>query len=331
MKFGLFGSAKSAPVDSDIDSAAGYNDWIKFNQEAEKLGYYSTFTVEHHFTGLGQVSASMSLLTFLAAKTSTIRLGTAVMALPWHNPILLAEQASTLDLLSGGRLDFGVGKGYRYNEFHGFDIDMDEAHERYHDCLQIILKCWNEKKKWNHKSQYWTFNDVIVEPPCTQKPHPPIWMAAGHPDSIKTVAQQNCNLLLDQFSPVSTVIERVKIFNDELNSLGLKNKPQIALARAMYIAKDQKEKEEIIQKRLKARENVDKLSQRPDGNNKSSIMVHKGTDEAYNGALIGTKEEIIDRLHELKEGGINYILLVDNGGGIKGFDKFANEIMPSIH
>ena len=94
MKFGLFGSAKSAPIDSDIDSAAGYNDWIKFNQEAEKLGYYSTFTVEHHFTGLGQVSASMSLLTFLAAKTSNIRLGTAVMALPWHNPILLVEACS---------------------------------------------------------------------------------------------------------------------------------------------------------------------------------------------------------------------------------------------
>ena len=156
-------------------------------------------------------------------------------------------------------------------------------------------------------------------------------MAAGHSDSIKTVAQQNCNLLLDQFSPVSTVMERVKIFNDELNSLGIKNKPQIALARAMYIAKDQKEKEEVIEKRLKARENVDKLSQRPDGNNTSSIMVYKGTDEAYNGALIGTKEEIIDRIHALKDGGINYILLVDNGSGIKGLDKFANEIMPSIH
>ena len=99
----------------------------------------------------------------------------------------------------------------------------------------------------------------------------------------------------------------------------------------MYIAKDEKEKEEIIQKRLKARENVDKLSQRPDGNNKSSIMAHKGTDEAYNGALIGTKEEIIDRLHELSEGGVNYILLVDNGGGSKGLDRFANEIIPSIN
>ena len=99
----------------------------------------------------------------------------------------------------------------------------------------------------------------------------------------------------------------------------------------MYIAKDQKEKDEIIQKRLKARENVDKLSQRPDGNNKSSIMIHKGADEAYNGALIGTKEEIIDRLYELREGGVDYIILVDNGGGIKGLDRFANEIIPSIH
>ena len=75
-------------------------------------------------------------------------------------------------------------------------------------------------------------------------------MAAGHPDTIKTVAQQNCNLLLDQFSPVSTVIKRVKIFNDELNSLGIKNRPQIALARAMYIAKDEKEKNEDKKKVL---------------------------------------------------------------------------------
>ncbi len=328
MKFGLFGSAKSAPVNSDIDSAAGYNDWVKFNIEAEKLGYYSTFTVEHHFTGLGQVSASMSLLTFLAAKTHKIRLGTAVMALPWHNPILLAEQASTLDLLSGGRLDLGVGKGYRYNEFNGFNIDMVEAHDRFHDCLNVIYKCWNEKKKWNYKSKYWTFNDVIVEPPCIQKPHPPIWMAAGNEDSIKTVAKQKCNLLLDQFSPISSVIERINIFNDELNKHKIEIKPEIALARAMYIAKDNNEKEEIIQKRLKARENVDKLSERPDGDNKSSIMVHKGKDEAYKGALIGTKSEIIDRLHELKEGGVDYVLLVDNGGGIRGLDRFSNEIMP---
>ena len=73
MKFGLFGSAKLTKVSNDIDSSLGYNDWINYNIEAEQLGYTSTFTVEHHFTGLGQVSASLNLLTYLAAKTSKIK------------------------------------------------------------------------------------------------------------------------------------------------------------------------------------------------------------------------------------------------------------------
>jgi alkanesulfonate monooxygenase SsuD/methylene tetrahydromethanopterin reductase-like flavin-dependent oxidoreductase (luciferase family) len=103
----------------------GFHDFIDFNVEAEALGYHSTFLVEHHFTGWNQVSATLTLLTWLAARTTTLRLGTAVMVLPWHNPVILAEQAATLDLLSEGRLDFGVGKGYRYNEFTGFAIPLE--------------------------------------------------------------------------------------------------------------------------------------------------------------------------------------------------------------
>src|SRR5438270_13852617 len=127
MRFGLFGSAQArrpSPGAELTDSSQGFREWIENNVEAEALGFHSTFVVEHHFTGFGQVSASLNLLTWLGARTTTLRLGTAVLVLPWHNPVLLAEQAATLDLLSGGRLDFGVGKGYRYNEFAGFCVDM---------------------------------------------------------------------------------------------------------------------------------------------------------------------------------------------------------------
>src|SRR5690348_3095279 len=116
MQFGLFGSAAARRDSGEFDSADGYHDFIEYNVEAEALGFYGTFVVEHHFTGFGQVSATLNLLTWLGARTKSLRLGTAVMVLPWHNPVLLAEQAATLDLLSGGRLDFGIGTGYRYHE-----------------------------------------------------------------------------------------------------------------------------------------------------------------------------------------------------------------------
>ena len=200
MKFGLFGSAQAKRGGPDLDSGQGFRDYIEYNVEAEALGYDSTFVVEHHFTGFGQVSASLNLLTWVAARTKTLRLGTAVIVLPWHNPVLLAEQAATIDLLSGGRLDFGVGKGYRHNEFASFCIPMEEADERFEEGLALVLKSWTSEERFSHHGKYWHFENIIVEPPTQQKPHPPIWMAAGSPDSIRKVARRGFKLLLDQFA-----------------------------------------------------------------------------------------------------------------------------------
>src|SRR5919205_767894 len=142
MRFGLFGSAQARRGGPDDDSGAGYREFVERNIEAEALGYHSTFLVEHHFTGFGQVSATLNLLTWIGARTTTLRLGTAVLVLPWHNPVLLAEQVATLDLLSGGRLDFGIGKGYRHNEFVGFKLPMEEAGDRFEESIDIITKAW---------------------------------------------------------------------------------------------------------------------------------------------------------------------------------------------
>src|ERR1700687_5722604 len=164
MRFGLFGSAQARrpdPAAEFTDSSQGFRDWIDNNVEAEALGFHSSFVVEHHFTGFGQVSASLNLLTWLGARTSTLRLGTAVLVLPWHNPVLLAEQAATLDLLSGGRLDFGVGKGYRYNEFTGFAIPFEEADARFEEALAIITKAWTSEQRFSHRGRFWPFNCIL--------------------------------------------------------------------------------------------------------------------------------------------------------------------------
>src|SRR5438132_12734718 len=163
MKFGLFGSAQAQRGGPDLDSGQGFRDFIEYNVEAEALGYNSTFVVEHHFTGFGQVSASLSLLTWVAARTKTLRLGTAVMVLPRHNPVLLAEQAATIDLLTGGRLEFGVGKGYRANEFAGFCIQIAEADARFEESLSVILKAWTSNERFSHHGTFWNFENIVVE------------------------------------------------------------------------------------------------------------------------------------------------------------------------
>jgi alkanesulfonate monooxygenase SsuD/methylene tetrahydromethanopterin reductase-like flavin-dependent oxidoreductase (luciferase family) len=219
MRFGLFGSAQ-APRGAE-DSARGYRDFVEWNVEAEALGYHASFLVEHHFTGLGQVSASLTLLAWVAARTRTLRLGTAVLVLPWHNPVLLAEQAATLDLLSGGRLDFGVGRGYRRNEFDGFCMAIEEADARFEEALDVIVKAWTSDARFSHRGTYWRFHDIVVEPPPAQVPHPPLWIAAGSPVSIRRVAQRDAGLLLDQFASPATIGESIALYRAERVACGL--------------------------------------------------------------------------------------------------------------
>ena len=334
MRFGLFGSATARHGGPDVDSGQGYKQFVDYNIEAEALGYHATFLVEHHFTGFGQVSASLSLLTWVAAKTKTLRLGTAVLVLPWHNPVLVAEQAATIDLLSGGRLDFGVGKGYRHNEFAGFCLPIEEADARFNESLDVIVKSWTSKQRFSHHGKYWRFEDIIVEPPTAQKPHPPMWMAAGQPNSIRHVAARGYNLLLDQFASFDAVAERIAIFKAAVEQHGRVFDPMsVGVARAYFVAKDQADKDAALERRLEAQRRLAAISNAPDGTkSRSSIMAFSDTREASEeSALYGTPDEIADKLENLRKRGVGYVLL--NGGGVPSQDslrRFAREVMPAF-
>ncbi len=331
MRFGLFGAAQAQRGGGpDVDSAAGFKDYIEYVIEAEALGYESAFIVEHHFTGFGQVSATLNLLTWIGARTTTLRLGTAVVVLPWHNPVLLAEQAATGGRLSGGRLDFGVGKVYRHNEFVGFRIPMEDAQARFEEAIDIITKSWTSNERFTFHGKFWQYDDIVVEPPTIQKPHPPFWQGAGHPESIRRVAARGHNLLLDQFASMDDTIARFNVYRDSMiaNGFGF-DASQVGVARAFFVARDEAEKEAAVDRRVAAQRRLHGISQRPDGNNTASIMAFSDTREASEeSALYGNPDQICRKIEKLQAAGVEYMLL--NGGGTsrENLRRFAREVMP---
>ena len=318
MQFGLFGGARTKRS-VGIEDSQGYQSFIDYVVEADRLDFRHMFMVEHHFTGQGQVSASMTLLAYLAAKTKRIRLGTAVVVLPWHNPVLIAEQAATLDLLSDGRFDFGVGKGYRQAEFDGFCIPIDEATERFDEAMEVIRKAWVSDERFSHHGKRWNYENVIVEPAPLQRPHPPLWLAAGSKDSLRRAAREGYNLLLDQLAQTDQIIQRIEIYRNECEQMGRPyNSNMVATARALQMFHTEADRAEALATRQRVVSVIGSLAR-----DKLADRVEDDT-----APLLGTPAEIIDRLHELEAGGATNILLVDPNASVANLRAFAREIMP---
>jgi alkanesulfonate monooxygenase SsuD/methylene tetrahydromethanopterin reductase-like flavin-dependent oxidoreductase (luciferase family) len=333
MRFGLFGSAQARRAGPDTDSSQGFREFIDNNVEAEALGYYSTFLVEHHFTGFGQVSASLNLLTWLGARTRHLRLGTAVLVLPWHNPVLLAEQAATLDLLSGGRLDFGVGKGYRWNEFAGFCVAMEEADARFEEALDVITKAFVCETPFSHRGKFWLYDNIVVEPPTAQKPHPPFWMGAGSRNSVRQVAERGYNMLLGQHSLTEEILEQVAQFRTEVETRGRRFSPmQVAVARAVHFAKNAADKEAALERRYQGHMRINALARRPDGEARTRYVLDDEKAARYESAesaLYGSPDEIARKLESLQKGGVEYVI-INFGGSRDNIRRFAREVMPAF-
>jgi alkanesulfonate monooxygenase SsuD/methylene tetrahydromethanopterin reductase-like flavin-dependent oxidoreductase (luciferase family) len=327
MRFGLFGGARVGNRDPLGDSY-GYSDFIQYIVAADRLGYESAFMVEHHFTGQGQLSASLNLLSYLAACTQRIRLGTAVVVLPWHNPALLAEQVATLDVLSGGRVELGVGRGYRKVEFDAFCVPMEEAWDRFNECLEFMLKAWTTQGRFSFDGKFWRYRDVMVEPAPMQQPHPPIWMAAGSPESIQRVGQGNHNLLLDQLGNIELTLNRINWYLDALESQGLpRDAGRVGVARALHIVRNESERRQAYARRRQTITNIGELARR------SKQEIEALSDEeirADDAPLIGTTEEVVERLQRLADGGVEYVLLTNATANAATLELFADQIAPRI-
>jgi len=331
MRFGLLCSAQADTNELGPETGQGFRDYLDFNVEAEALGYHSGFSVEHHFTGWNQVSATLTLLTCLAMRTTTLRLGSAVIVLPWHHPVLLAEQAATLDLVSGGRLDFGIGKGYRHSEFKGFGIPQEQAEARFEESIEVIQRAWTSRTRFSHHGRFWNFEDIVVEPPAAQRPHPPIWVAAASAPSIRRAAARSFNLILDQYAGADAIGERIALYRAEREASGHAFDPmQVAVARQVYVAKNKADKDAALARLATYTQRTVAVSRAPDGKAGSHVLAYAdkaGATEAN--ALYGTAGEICRKLHALNRAGVEYVLLTISGGK-EQLRRFARDIMPEF-
>jgi alkanesulfonate monooxygenase SsuD/methylene tetrahydromethanopterin reductase-like flavin-dependent oxidoreductase (luciferase family) len=259
------------------------------------------------------------------------RLGTAVLVLPWHNPVLLAEQAAMLDLMSGGRLDFGIGKGYRHSEFEGFCIPPEEAQARFDEALEIILKAWTTRERFSHEGRFWRFKNVVVEPPPKQSPHPSLWMAAGSHASIKRAAQHGHNLILDQFASAEMLSERIALFRAEAAACDRRYNPmQIVVARDMFVVDNERDKEAAIERNNWTHERTLSVSRALDRAGGSHILAYAhSVEQQRDSPLIGTPDEILAKLHSLSAAGVQYVML-NAAGSRASLRQFARDVMPHV-
>ena len=216
MKFAVF-SLMQWP--ENVSQSDVYRNELEQLTVSEEQGYFAAWLAEHHFSRYG-IGPSIHLTAAnLAARTSRIRIGTAVTVLPFFHPLRVAEETAMLDIMSEGRFDWGVGRGYQGHEFAGFDIDIKRSHEIFREQLEVIKQAWTGER-FSHQGEFFQFPELECLPTPVQQPGPPIWIAALSPTTLEWAAESGYPVLTDQFSPTHRIENNRKAYAEAASRAG---------------------------------------------------------------------------------------------------------------
>ena len=206
LKFGLGYDFRRGPAD-DRKMADIYAETIDLIVYAEDLGFDYVMLTEHHFVEDGYSPSYAPIAAAVAARTKRIRIVSYVLLLPFHNPLRLAEDVAVSDLISNGRVELGVGAGYRKEEYDGFGLDRSERGRRMDEGCEVLLKAWTEEN-WSFAGQHWTFNNVTMTPKAVQQPHPRLWISARARAPALRAARFKAPLQLPPIQDIGVEAER---------------------------------------------------------------------------------------------------------------------------
>jgi alkanesulfonate monooxygenase SsuD/methylene tetrahydromethanopterin reductase-like flavin-dependent oxidoreductase (luciferase family) len=246
LRFGLLWPFRNPDFGNALPWDRLYAEHLELIVESERLGFDHVWLSEHHFVDDGYSCALFPIAGAIAARTTRIRIGTFLLLLPLHDPIRVAEDSATVDILSNGRFDLGVGLGYRVHEFEDQGVSRRERGARVEEGVQLIRRLLSGESV-TMEGRFSTLHDIRVTPPAIQQPHPPIWVGGTAPAAVERVARLGFPFL--NGSQVATT----KLYDDALRAHGRDPDAfRVGSMRPLYIAETRERAWEIAAGPLRA-------------------------------------------------------------------------------
>ena len=325
MRFGWLTLGLSASGDDDY---AAIHEQVLQACSAETAGFDGIWLTEHNFTGESVYCDPIPFASVVAARTSRIRIGFAVLQLALRHPIRLAIELALLDNLSGGRVDVGVGHGTNYNEyeFMGYGLRSDDSRERMEETLEVMIRAWTETP-FAHHGKYYDLSLPELRPRPRQRPYPPIWRAVSSGNSVRECGRLGA-LLLTARLPLARAAERLALYGAGLAESGLDDRAQrslreqAALWRFVYVAESQAQAEdELAVALVETRRHMvhARAVHNPADFHVPEVRVNPWNDPAVShedgmryslrhSAIYGTARRVAEQVAEIRDAGVHHVL-----------------------
>jgi len=334
-------------INDDFDMPEVANHTLEMVQMADRGGFNIVWAAEHHALEMTIAPNPFQLLTWWANHTEQIRLGTAVAVAPYWHPINLAGEAAFTDLISGGRLEFGIGSGAYQREFDRMHpgLKQSDAWRYMHEMLPAVKALW--AGDYEHNGEFWSFPVSTSVPKPLQKPHPPIWIAARAPITFDYAVKNNCHIMS---WPLTRPFSEAELYKSRLDEAMAANpgcaRPTFAMMRhtAIYDRKDDWQVPvRAAQRQLSQFENLFKnLGDVENGFPKSIPFEELGNRDEYNPRMLrenlmfGTPVEVIEKLKAYEALGVDeFIYYASLGLGLteqkRSLELFCSEVIPAFH
>jgi alkanesulfonate monooxygenase SsuD/methylene tetrahydromethanopterin reductase-like flavin-dependent oxidoreductase (luciferase family) len=321
MKFGLlqfFSWTRRVPLETVYQRA------LERIEIMDRTGYDAVWLAEHHFNTYSVCPSTTLMGMQVAARTQRLRIGTAVTLAALYHPLRLAEELALLDVLSGGRLNWGAGRGYDATEFRAFGVAPEVSAERMLECVEIVLAAFRDGRV-NHRGKHWVFEDVEVLPKPLQRPHPPLWLAATSPDSVVRAAESGFSILMDPHSSHAEIGRKHALYRDTLAKHGHSYAGrEIPIARMIAVAPTDAAALETA--RAGAQWTVGSYAKLPGTPDDPSAAVDRYVNEVV---IHGSPERMVDEIQSLRESiGLDYLMCAPLSH--ETFMLFTEQVLPKL-